>query len=544
MHLVAITIDYETWQPVPPGKQIDWHKDVFDPANKLLDLADEHQVKLTIFAEMGEYFWLQHNQLRLAQKMEAQWQDAIRRGHDIQLHLHPNWLPELGAKHKNGEWDWDEARAGANDYPGDLAELIQRCKMALESILKPVKSDYQVTSFRAGGYRAQPFDRLYQALTSNGIFCDSSVYAGGISAERGYNYLYACSNYQPYFAAPHDPQKCVASNSDVLEIPIFTYAPAQRWFLDGYQSIDLANRLLTYFAIRNRHGCGQHLQATCYRRWPYLQHLLNRLPSTTIFYYVDQPWFLGLENDYFVMIGHTKADLNWEAIAANWQRLQEDGRFSFVTLSEMAWIARQELLAQKAAPSQIQKNKVLRALNDMAWVYRKLNPERCHESLIPEKILQGGFAWCHGYSLVLQHILEQQGYKTRQVAIWMKPHPRGHGSQQIDSHSLLEIWIDEHWQLFDPTCNVYFDGYSLSHLVSNPALADLIFEKHIPDARFCQRHYELYCTRQAFELCFHIEYENRSLSIIKAGLKQIPGIRQIAGFWRGLSRQNRSQNPT
>ncbi|HUG90001.1 MAG TPA: hypothetical protein VML55_04150, partial [Planctomycetaceae bacterium] len=71
--LAAITIDYETWQPIPPGKRIDWTQDVFAPAERLMDLAEPLGVPVTFMAEMGEYFWLVEHEPQTARRMKEQW---------------------------------------------------------------------------------------------------------------------------------------------------------------------------------------------------------------------------------------------------------------------------------------------------------------------------------------------------------------------------------------------------------------------------------------------------------------------------------------
>lgn len=86
----------------------------------------------------------------------------------------------------------------------------------------------------------------------------------------------------------------------------------------------------------------------------------------------------------------------------------------------------------------------------------------------------------------------------------MKPHPRGHGPEQIDTHSVLEVQIDGRWQLFDATCNVYFGGRSLAELVQDPNLARAVLAERVPDERFLERHYDLYCTDWAFAHTFEI----------------------------------------
>src|SRR5262249_20199031 len=77
--MAAITVDYETWQPIPEGKTIDWEQDVFAPTAALLDACDAEEVRLTVMAEMGEYMWLLRNEPSLAERMQLQWRDAARR---------------------------------------------------------------------------------------------------------------------------------------------------------------------------------------------------------------------------------------------------------------------------------------------------------------------------------------------------------------------------------------------------------------------------------------------------------------------------------
>ena len=318
MKLIAVTIDYETWHPVPVGKTIDWDRDVFQPCKELLDLFDQEQVHLTLMAEMGEYFWLQERRPEIAQQMEDQWVNAVQRGHDVQLHLHPCWLPELGADFQDGRWTWDWSKSKASDYPADLASLISRCKESLISLLRPVNPNYEVTSYRAGAYQAQPFKRLHDALARNQIQCDSSVYAGGVSPERGYDFTLAVSDHQPYFASAYDPQLGSPRGEErIVELPVFTYEPGQRWFIDNTEGRAFAERLIRYLA------CQKNQVSTARFQDPF--------ESVT------------LRQDYFVLIGHTKSELQFLDIRRNLQKLNRDGRFQFVTLSEMSKSARCDL---------------------------------------------------------------------------------------------------------------------------------------------------------------------------------------------------------
>ena len=351
--LVALTVDYETWQPIPEGRRIDWEADVFAPTDRLMEACGRQGVPLTLFAELGEYLWLAEHEPDLADRMAAQWRAAVSGGHDVQLHLHPSWLPELGARRDGDRWEWDWRYGRAADYPGDLAELVGRCKTALEEAIRPARSDYEVTCFRAGAYEAQPFTRLYDALEANGIGCDSSVYAGGHREGRSYDYSLAYSDHQPYFASRYDPQlKAPPSERAVVELPIFTPKPGQRWTFDGGEGAEFAGRLrerreLLSDAGPSSEGARRLAQArwlvsTAYWLARGHRRVANRVlprPVARLMTTYGPERLVG--DEYFVLVGHTKANLDIEAIEQGLRDLEAD--FEFPKLSELAARSRPEL---------------------------------------------------------------------------------------------------------------------------------------------------------------------------------------------------------
>jgi SAM-dependent methyltransferase len=352
--LAALTLDYETWQPLLPGLSIDWEKDVFEPTAGLLDVLDAAGARMTIFAECGEWFWLRENEPELAARWEEQLRDARRRGHDVQLHLHPHWLPELGARREGERWIWDESLARAADYPGDLTELIGRCKELIEETLRPVDPGYRVTCFRAGGYEAQPFARLYEALAANGIGCDSSVYPGGRHPDRGYDYGLAYSRHQPYFAGRTDPQlKAPPAERAIVELPVMTLGFNDRWTFDSDQGGRFARRLLDWRAqrderaatteqVRRRREFGRRLGNAYARAKPFRRALNQALPrrlARTMTSY--EPEVLA-QDEYYVLVGHSKTNLDIEAIGRGVRELIAAG-FELRPLAELAELARAEL---------------------------------------------------------------------------------------------------------------------------------------------------------------------------------------------------------
>ena len=389
--MVALTLDYETWQPIPEGRSIDWERDVFAPTAELLDVLDGLGAPLTIFAEMGEWIWLRENEPALAGRWEEQLRDALRRGHDVQMHLHPDWLPELGARREGGQWQWDRSLAKAADYPGDLTELIARCKALLEETLRPVDPEYAVTCFRAGAYEAQPFDRLYDALAANGIGCDSSVLPGGSHPERGYDYRLAYSQHQPWFASRYDPQlKAPPAERAIVEIPVFAPEPGKRWTFDSDECTRFHGRLTeweerprpTSEQLRLRKAFGRRL-GNGYARFKRFRPLVNRvLPRRLAWYmtgYEPEPL---VEHDYFVLVGHSKADLVPDEIEVGVSWLREG--FELVTLSEMARVAREELERSVTPdPEQEARRQVEREYGPVMGSERNEAPSFRLQALIP-----------------------------------------------------------------------------------------------------------------------------------------------------------------
>jgi len=351
---VAITIDYETWQPIPKGKTIDWDKDIFQSADQLIEIASDLKIPLTFMAEMGEYFWCLENLPDVAKKMQEQWKKMIKMGHDVQLHLHPSWLPELGAEFKDGHWSWNLEYSKCSAFPGDLITLIAKCKAELEMILREVDPDYQVACFRAGGYSVQPSKNLYEALTANGIACDSSVFYGGRSDERGYDFSLAYSNHQPYFANSFDFQlKAVPAEKGIVELPICTFNSGERWFFDGLEARVFAKRFFRYqdnqktsWLSSEKFRLRRKRQAVVGRLYAIIKRVFgvnNIFPRRLGYFLTDYSGEKLTGNDYFVAIGHTKADLNFSELKSNISQLVESKSVEFMTLSKMTQVAREEL---------------------------------------------------------------------------------------------------------------------------------------------------------------------------------------------------------
>jgi len=187
LHLI-LTLDYEIFG----NGSGDVLRDVIRPTDRLLNTCDAHGAKLTIMLDVGEYWAFERHAEELhrnlgyspAEEMRRQVIGAIRRGHDVQLHLHPQWI---GAEYENGEWRLSNAHWRLADLPGGLGDegqitsivgALHAGKRTLEAMIQPVKADYRCVCFRAGGFYAQPSRGLIDAMKRTGLIADSSVVTG------------------------------------------------------------------------------------------------------------------------------------------------------------------------------------------------------------------------------------------------------------------------------------------------------------------------------------------------------------------------------
>ncbi len=307
---LVLSLDYETWQPLPPGRRLDWYETILRPAEALMVTAEQFSAPLTFFVEMGEILYLRKNDPAVAAALEEQIRVARGRGHDIQLHLHPEWLPESGPKHDpaTGSWWWDPERSRIHSLGEAPLSLFGRLKEELEKIVRPVDPSYRVRVFRAGKYRIQPHGEIFRALFRCGIPADSSVWHGGHSFEHRYDFRGAFSTMNPYFPADCDiNQPAPLAEEAILEFPILS-RDGRRFSLDGAT----ASTLLESFDGCLRRDFLSRFKEHHPDAWRRLAARLRRLPRSDRFPRLDRepaPEFNSEGDDTLVAIGHTKGDL-------------------------------------------------------------------------------------------------------------------------------------------------------------------------------------------------------------------------------------------
>lgn len=228
MNLV-LTFDYELFG--------DGSGNVFDimitPTQEILSICDSNNIKTTLFFEVIEYIrlkeeWDKGNTMGYIdnpiEAIEKQVVNAALGGHDIQLHVHPQWV---NASYKEGAWimDLSNWRVGGFDAGNGfrVMDLLKLGKETIEALIQPVLPTYKCTAFRAGGFNIMPSQETYKAMKELGLQLDSSVYPGGYETTdlSQFDYRGVSAHKDFWWASAEDITKEDAQHKEIMEIPIF-----------------------------------------------------------------------------------------------------------------------------------------------------------------------------------------------------------------------------------------------------------------------------------------------------------------------------------
>jgi len=218
-------------------------KSLIDPTNSLLDAMDAVGLKGNFFVDWQMLKYLKEaNTERTTNDLiliENQLKDIIRRGHRIELHIHPHWVD---AKYNgDGTWNFDEFRHYSlqSFKESEVTSMFKEGTVLLESIARKIVPDYKIIAFRAGGWAVQPFTKLKKGFEEAGIKIDSSP-AKGFHVE----------NIHSFYDFRYIPDKCTYSfkedacveceDGPFVCVPITTY---QRSFF--FRLLDKVRRMIS-----------------------------------------------------------------------------------------------------------------------------------------------------------------------------------------------------------------------------------------------------------------------------------------------------------
>lgn len=222
---LIFTLDYE----IHGNGDGDPWKLMVEPTGRLMALLEKYDRKLTIMADVAEILAFKRHFAKTGKddfhvaEIESQLQDAIKRGHDVQLHVHSSWF--------NAKWDgksWDQCIDEYNmaALPVErIDQMVGQCVGYLHDLLRRVKPDYKVWLFRAANWSMMPTESIYQVLLKHGITADTSVYKGGIqggNVSYDYSEAYDCLLRYPADARNINHLAPSSQTGTITEYPIYT----------------------------------------------------------------------------------------------------------------------------------------------------------------------------------------------------------------------------------------------------------------------------------------------------------------------------------
>jgi hypothetical protein len=212
---LLLSLDYELFFGTKTGTV---QNCLIKPINELIQVLDKFNIKVSLFVDVGFLIKLKEFSSafpRLQEQYNIIQQQLLalsKKGHDLQLHIHPHW--EDSYYTKNG-WVINTKRYRLHDFSEDeIVELVTTYKAELE-----LCTLNKVFAFRAGGWCIQPFDKLKKALQKNNIWLDSTVYKNGYSDHPSRFIDFKHLPNKPFWRFSNDPLK-VDEKGYFVEIPI------------------------------------------------------------------------------------------------------------------------------------------------------------------------------------------------------------------------------------------------------------------------------------------------------------------------------------
>ena len=196
----------------------------FDTMRQLVNLYDRFSFKGSFNVEvMQQLYHLRYGRdypvlLELAEEWEALVKEIYARGHDVQLHVHPQWHK---AHYENGQWYLNK-RWSILDYAyEDVLHILTTCKQYLEALLQPLQIHYRCVAYRSGSWFLAPSEHVLPILANLGVICDMSIVRGlYFDLEMGaLDYREIDEPFLPFYPQMHDARRVAASVQPIVCVP-------------------------------------------------------------------------------------------------------------------------------------------------------------------------------------------------------------------------------------------------------------------------------------------------------------------------------------
>ncbi len=219
----------------------------FAPLRTLLQTYRKHRAATTFLPDVMQQLKFRrletrHPELKItADSWDDHVREAYRQGHDIQLHLHPQWH---SAEYENGSWrlngDWSILK-----YDREAAcAMLAGGKQYLENLLRPLDSSYRCLAFRACTLATAPSPHLFKSLAGLGFQLEVSIAAGLIAKHQNVevDYRNCEETFLPFYPVMEDARRVSDKREEIVCVPL-NHFYGSRWAVT-LQNISLARQKL------------------------------------------------------------------------------------------------------------------------------------------------------------------------------------------------------------------------------------------------------------------------------------------------------------
>lgn len=336
---LQITLDYEIFG----DGSGDVYREQIIPTNHLMNICEQYGAKLTVYFEYGQYLAYEKYskfdpRLKVMNRaIEEQLKDLVRKGHDVQFHLHPTWLEATFSQEKGFALKKEMYDITSLQYER-MVDVLSQGKSFLESLLKPVNPGYKCFAFRAGAWSAQDSRKLISALLEAGYKVDSTVAKGAhLKSDYG-TFDFRVTSNKPYWFVDNNICLESESNTTILELPILTQSTklAPLYYLSKKRKF--VNSIVTRFYSTKVTDQGANILTKLKKMLSrdFVLADFNFMPSKTLFAIVkDQIKKTDSHNWNFpiTLIGHSKTSYQNDDLHLLFRMLEAEYSVSYDTVT-------------------------------------------------------------------------------------------------------------------------------------------------------------------------------------------------------------------
>jgi hypothetical protein len=179
---------------------------LYAPSDLLSDFAASKGIPLTFFVDAGMLVKMQElagksreiarQHTHICRHLES----LHSRGHELALHVHPHWQD---TRLENEQWSFGQTRYSVKEFSDqETVAIFREYAESLANIAGEMP-----TSYRAGGFCVEPWQRVRAALEDIGIFTDSSVVNGALLRDPVKGFDFRSAPQKPFWFFEDSPYK-------------------------------------------------------------------------------------------------------------------------------------------------------------------------------------------------------------------------------------------------------------------------------------------------------------------------------------------------